>query len=144
MIPILVSCNPKSPLEDYNYSEDFNVYFSNTFETVLQDQAIKHLFVVPLSSCTPCVEATLSFFIEFSGKDVGIITCGLPDNENTLNYIKTISTLENVWMDNDGDISKYRTNIGAPYYLAVNEGKIRKGLELDNKKIELIRPLFLK
>ena len=142
IIPIVLSCNTKSILKEYNYSEDFYLYFENTFNTSLKDQGLKHLFVIPLSSCTPCVNASLNLFLEINREDVGIITVGLPDNSKTFQLVNKIYSLNKVWLDDKEELTKYRTNIGSPYYLSIKNGEIKQGLEIDESKIEQLKTIF--
>jgi len=108
----------------------------------LRGQGLKHLFVIPLSSCTPCVNSALNLFLEINGDDVGIITIGLPENSETLQLMKKISSLDQVWLDEKEELAKYRTNIGSPYYLAIEDGGIRQGIQIDETKIEPLKTIF--
>lgn len=119
-----------------------DLHFENAFSERIENTNVEHIFVVPLSSCAPCVQATLKFYLSVEAKNTGIITCGQPDNPETLELVMRLKGHDNVWSDDSITISKYRTNIGSPYYLSIKRGQVSKGLELDNTNVTNLQPIF--
>ncbi len=145
LIVIFFSCQSQINKQEnglkqpYEYTEDFNYYFKENFKMSLFDLNKEKLFVVPVSSCTPCVDMVLNNLENNECNNCAALFVGQPDNERQ-NQINRIVNNITAFYDEKSDLYSYQTDVGKPCVLFIERGNVEK-MKLDyadNEKTKAI------
>ena len=118
---LLAACKsaPQTDEVKYNYSDDFKVYFKNTFDQDVKAGA--EYFIVPLSSCGQCVDSALDRLAHDKYPWV-VILSGQTEDSVRLSNIEIAKGSYVCFSDPTSMLSEYSVGIGLPTLLKTDNG----------------------
>jgi hypothetical protein len=136
LIVLMIFCSCHSPdlneesddlLKVYEYEEDFNFYFKQNFDLELKDLNNDKLFIVPVSSCTPCVNEVLTNLQNNDCGNSAVLFVGrIEDDAQRNKEVEEITKKMLTYNDYESDLYNYQTDIGKPCVLFLDEDIVRK------------------
>lgn len=111
-------------VKEYAYFKDFTYYFDQTFHTSLREIAPKYVFVVPISSCTPCVDKTIEELDKMNPNNSVLVMVGTTDEEERNIKIEKLVSKYKSYRDLASELYTYETNMGKPTLLIIDNQSI--------------------
>ena len=114
----LSGCSETVPAyyDEYAYTEPLCRYFKEVFgkENFLAQH--EKVFVLPLNSCSPCLETTLNYLIEHAQyTNIGTVVVGKAKKEKHARLVEALSDKADlVLIDEKEKLAGYETNIFGP------------------------------
>ena len=128
-------------VKEYQYFEDFSYYFKTTFNEAIKDINKEKLFIVPVSSCTPCVDEVLSNLSNKQCNACAVVFVGRPEGDQRALIIQKISNKIPAYHDINSELFNYQINIGKPSLLFLNTGHVKK-MTLDYEDKEEVNKII--
>ncbi|MFA5815495.1 MAG: hypothetical protein WC865_07730 [Bacteroidales bacterium] len=138
LIMFTLSCN-RDTLTVNQYTDGIKKYLTTTFQISPERFKSNGVFILPLSSCTPCLQSTLKFIGTLQSKTVIVFTIGTSDASETNQLLEIVKKKFQTYQDTNGDLKYFRTNIGTPYYFEMRKNGEFYGVDLNDQNIGLLK-----
>ncbi len=115
-----ISCSSYSIGKKYNYQDDFDAYFQFTFNHSISKIEEDILVIIPIASCSMCVERTLDELIK-NNYDARIIVVGTSHEERYLKKLDEIEKNYPLLYDSEAELFNYETDMGKPTLLILSK-----------------------
>lgn len=137
----LFSCKSENQnVMKYNFNEDFKLYYYNTYKDSISSN-LKFIIVIPLTSCTPCVDTTIDFVSKRKIKNCEVIFVNTEEIVLAINKKTQVDLIKSNYKTKTDSLSilyKYATNIGKPTLLILNSNKITEYMEFGENTISAV------
>jgi hypothetical protein len=103
----------------YKYENGFKRFINDTFEITIDDiDNYSNIFIIPLSSCTPCVNEALNNICNIKNDKSIILLLGASNDKSICEKVVFINNnFTKVYTDFENKFINYETNIGSPTFL---------------------------
>lgn len=131
-----LSCSTSKEKTEYKYFAELNRYL-NQHHSIKIDGGDLYLLMIPVGSCTPCVQESLTMAIEQS-KNHSLKTVLMADNRKMFieqdELIKQLNS-ETTYYDSEGKRNDFETGIFAPVIFHFEDGELTYYKELSVSNI---------
>ena len=138
LIILTLSCS-RDILTNNQYTDGIKNYLESTFKIKSERFKSTGVFILPLSSCTPCLQSTLKFIGTLKPNAVMVFAIGKSDASETSRLLQILKNQFETYHDTIGDLKFYRTNIGTPYYFEMRNNGEFYGIDLNDQNIGLLK-----
>ena len=127
---------------EYQYVEDLNYYLNENFNFDLYTLQKENLFIIPIASCTPCVNEVVSKLNSNPCSSCALLFIGEPNESSQIAVvIDSLNHKYPTYFDVHSEIYHYQNNIGKPSLLKIDGQKVSQ-LVLDYNRLETITKLL--
>ncbi len=139
LVLIVSACNQTGKYaaiaKEYKYEKEFESYLAEQYPSYERNEAVTKLIVVPLTSCAPCVNITLTSLTQSEFSTSHIFLIGHSENEEQTkeraDIVSQLSARQGTFVDEDANLFRYRVNITKPTILLLKDNAIQRYIELN-------------
>ncbi len=143
---VLICCTGKPKPDGYKYNLNLNQYLIDQHNLTISDEKDIWILIVPLESCTPCINEVLNFALSQKG-NTNLKTVLLANGPKS--YLKNDNQIKQlnpkiVYYDKEGSYTRYELGIFSPVILHYRNGKEKYFAEISMRNIDQVIMDFTK